>query len=168
MDWAVISAVAEASAAFGVVGSLIFVGFQVRQNSAGLRHAAVQSHISAYQDLYSNVINSGEMAEILWRGVQDPTKVDGPELLRFFTFTSKILRTYQGLHWQWEKGVLDAGLFTSMSTLLEDMSVTPGWQYVWRERRHQYDPSFQKFMDKMMADGKGKALFPVEGEAETE
>jgi len=37
MDWTVITGVADTAAAFGVVGSLIFVGFQVRQNSKGLQ-----------------------------------------------------------------------------------------------------------------------------------
>ena len=168
MDLALISVVADTAAAFGVIGSLIFVGFQVRHNSSGLRHAAVQSHMSTYEYLYSNVIDSEEMAEIFWQGIQDPEKVEGSARLRFFMFTSKILRTYQGLHWQWRNGVLDDGLFTSMSKLLEDMSTAPGWQYVWRERRHQYDPDFQKFMGKIVIEGKGRDLLRTEGEEDAE
>ena len=38
MDLALVSVVADTAAAFGVVGSLLFVEFQVRQNSAGLRN----------------------------------------------------------------------------------------------------------------------------------
>ncbi len=66
MDWTVITGVADSLAAFGVIGSLIFVGFQVRQNSAGFRNSAVQDHMAAYQELYSNVLNSADLAEIVW------------------------------------------------------------------------------------------------------
>ena len=159
MDWTVISAVADAAAAFGVVGSLIFVGFQVRQNSAGLRHSAVQAQMTAYQGLYTNIIDSGEMAEIFWQGTQEPEKIEGPSLLRFLTFSGKVLRLYQGLHWQWKQGVLDDGLFNSMTKLLEDFANTPGWQYIWSHRRHQYDPDFQQFMDAIMESHKGTPLF---------
>ena len=84
MDWVVISGVADTAAAFGVIGSLIFVGFQVRQNSAGLRHTAVQAQMSVYQDLFSNILDSGEMAEIWFQGLQRPEAVDGSRRTRYF------------------------------------------------------------------------------------
>jgi hypothetical protein len=42
MDLSLIAGMADVLAAFGVIGSLIFVGFQVRQNSAGLHNEAAQ------------------------------------------------------------------------------------------------------------------------------
>jgi hypothetical protein len=160
MDWVVISGVADTAAAFGVIGSLIFVGFQVRQNSAGLRHTAVQAQMSVYQDLFSNILDSGEMAEIWFQGLQRPEAVDGSRRTRYFVMGGKMLRTFQGMHWQWERGVLDDGLFRSMTALIADLAVAPGWQHLWQERRHQFDASFQKFMDAMHAESKGVALSP--------
>ena len=160
MDWAVISGMADTAAAFGVIGSLIFVGFQVRQNSAGLRHTAAQAQMSVYQDLFSNILDSGEMAEIWFQGLQKPEAVVGSRRTRFFVMGSKMLRTFQGMHWQWERGILDDGLFDSMTTLITDIAVSPGWRYLWQERRHQFDAGFQKFMDTVIADKRGVPLAP--------
>lgn len=160
MDWTVITGVAEAVAAFGVVGSLIFVGFQVRQNSTGLRHAAAQAHIAVFQDALSNVINSSDMAEIWWTGFEDPGKLKGPALLRFFLMGNKLLRTCQGMHWQWRQGVLDDGLFYSMNALLKDLAAAPGWQHIWSSRRHHFDPVFQNYMDEILAGHESSPLFP--------
>ena len=159
MDWVVISAVAEMTAAFGVVGSLIFVGFQVRQNSAGLRYAAAQSLITTYNDLFSNVIDSEEFAGIFRQGLQDLGSLDGASSTRFYAFSSKALRIYQGMHWQWQRGAIDDGLFMSMTTLLEDFSTRPGWRDLWRNRRHQYDADYQSFMDKLIEEGNGKPMY---------
>lgn len=160
MDWTVISAVAETIAAFGVVGSLIFVGFQVRQNSAGLRHAAVQAHVAEFQSIFSSIIDSGEMAKIWHEGFAHPEKLEGPDLLRFNGLGNKFMRTYQGMHWQWREGGLDDALFASMSAFLKDLAMAPGWQFLWRTRRHQYDPEFQKFMDAEINNASGKPLYP--------
>jgi hypothetical protein len=159
MDWTVITGVADAAAALGVIGSLVFVGFQVRQNSAGFRNSAVQAHMAAYQELYSNVLNSADMAEIVWLGMRDPEQVEGSSRLRFFVFTAKIMRVYQGLHWQWRRRVLDDALFLSMTSLLEDLAVAPGWRAVWHARRHQFDPEFQAFMDGLITEAAGRPLF---------
>ncbi len=82
MDWTVTSGVAVTAAAFGVIGSLIFVGFQVRQNSSGLHNAAAQSLMSTYQDLFPNVIDSSDLAEIFLLGSQDPGKLDATSRVR--------------------------------------------------------------------------------------
>lgn len=81
MDWTVISGVADTVAAFGVIGSLILVGFQVRQNSAGLCNAAAQSLMSTYQDLFSNIIDPAEFAEIFRQRFQAPVKLDDTSLV---------------------------------------------------------------------------------------
>lgn len=161
MDWAVISGVADMAAAFGVVGSLIFVGFQVRQNSAGIHNTAVQHQIAAYQDMASPVIVSGSMAENWWQGLNNPEELEGVSLLRFFAYVTQMLRTFQGMFWQRQRGVLDDGLFVSLETFLEDMVSTPGWQHVWHNRRHQFNPDFQKFVDTISAVHKGVTLYPT-------
>jgi hypothetical protein len=159
MDWVVISAVAEATAAFGVIGSLIFVGYQVKQNSAGLRYAAVQTQLSSTQDLAGELALSSEVAEIYQQGTYDIENMEGTSRVRFLILGSRMLRSFQSVHWMWQRGVLDDGLFRSQSVLLEDIVAYPGYQYLWKLRRHQYDTDFQHYMDKMFADGKGVPLY---------
>ncbi len=91
--------------------------------------------------------------------MQNPDNVEGSSRLRFFVFQTKVMRVYQGLHWQWRRGVLDDGLFRGMASLLGDLSKAPGWQEVWKERRHHFDPDFQAFMDAVGKEDSDTALF---------
>jgi hypothetical protein len=159
MDWVVISAVAEAMAAFGVVGSLIFVGFQVRQNSAGLRYTALQSQMMAVQDLTGGLADSKELAEIWRQGMQGPENMDDTSRMRFVVFGTRMLRTLQSMHWLWQRGVLDDGMFRSQSLLFEDFAVHTGWRYLWKTRRHHFGTDFQQYVDKMFEDSEGKAKY---------
>jgi hypothetical protein len=160
MDLALVSVMADTAAAFGVIGSLVFVGFQVRQNSSGLKNAAVQSLMSTYQELWSEIISSDELMALTKQGMRDPAQLDETALMRFYGFSSKFLRVYQGMHWQWKRDVIDDGLFKSMTTFLEDMAIYPGWKHVWDVRRHQYDDEFRNFMDEIFAEEKGVPLWP--------
>lgn len=160
MDWALISGVADTAAAFGVIGSLIFVGFQVRQNSASLHNAAAQASMAAYQNMTSHVIDSADVAELFFRGLDNPEDLEGDALKRFYAYVSKMLRTFQGMYWQWRQGTFDERLFISMTSHFEDFALTPGWQQIWRVRRHQYDSDFQEFIDKIMSAGEGEPLYP--------
>ena len=54
--------------------------------------------MSTYQDLFSNIIDSPDFAEIVVHGAQDPEKLEDASLARFYGYTSKLLRTYQGMH----------------------------------------------------------------------
>lgn len=160
MDLSLVSVVADTAAAFGVIGSLIFVGFQVRQSSSGQRAAAVQAHMSTFQELYSPITNSEEMGKLVFDGLRDPELIEGPQLMRFYAFCSNVLRIYQGLHIQWKQGILNDGLFSSMTMFLVDLSASPGWRHVWTTRRHHYDADFQEFMDTIFASDEGKTLWP--------
>ena len=109
----------------------------------------------------SHVIDSENMAEVWWQGLHNPEKLEGASLMQFYAYVVKILRTFQGIYWQWRRGVLDDELFDSLGTFLADMAATPGWRHVWYARRHQFDSGFRKFFDAMIEEHTGKDLYPV-------
>ena len=159
MDWVVISGVADTAAAFGVIGSLIFVGFQVRQNSRGLRQAAIQSQTAAYTDMISSYASTSETAEIMWQGMQDPNGLTGASRMRYDIFMNNMFRSTQNVFWQREQGVFDKDLFFGLTKAAVNMMAFKGPRTVWALRRDQYTPAFQAFMDQMIAEGEDNASY---------
>jgi hypothetical protein len=160
MNWVAISAVADAAAALGVVASLTFVGFQVQQNSEGLRYTAVQGQMSAFQEVTASIVASAEAAEVWGSGLENPEALEGTAQQRFYIMANRLLHTYQGLHWQYEQDILDDTLFHSMTMLLRDLSGKPGFRKVWANRRHHFESSFRNFVDKTLEEDAGQPLFP--------
>ncbi len=58
MDWQANSAVSDSIAALGIIGSLIYVGLQTRQNNHALHHASIRENMMAWQSLFNNAIDS--------------------------------------------------------------------------------------------------------------
>jgi hypothetical protein len=57
MDWDAISAVSDIMGAAGVIGSLIYVGLQTRQNTNALRNASVRENMTTFQALLNVTIS---------------------------------------------------------------------------------------------------------------
>jgi len=158
MDLALVSVMADTAAAFGVVASLLFVGYSVRQNSRGQRLTAVHAQTITFQDMASKLIDTLDMAEITWRGLQDPDKLDGAERLRFDVAVNNVFRAGQSVYWEWKHGMFDEELFAGITRATEDFISLPGISEVWGTRRYQYTADYQTYLDKCAAnDSQGLA-----------
>lgn len=159
MDFTLISVLADSAAAFGVIGSLIFVGFQVRQSSKGQRFAAVQSQTAMFQDMVAQLIETSDMAEIVWQGMQDPDKLEGASRMRFDVVMNNVLRAGQSIHWEWKHGVFDDELFAGLTRGFQNFAALPGFRTVWGTRHDQYTHDYQAYIDDMVALSEGKAKY---------
>jgi hypothetical protein len=153
MEWAFISGMADLVAAFGVIGSLIFVGFQMRQSNVGLRLASVQSQTTMFQGIVSQLANTADMAEVVWQGYQDIDKLEGASRLRFDVAVNSVFRAGQSIHCEWQHGVYDDELFAGIAIGMENFATRPGARVVWKDRHDQCTPEFQKFVEECFAKG---------------
>ena len=89
MDWNALSAIAEIVGAVAVIGSLIYIAVQIRQNSILLKQntdfarASIVHETNVSQTkIYELIVQDKEVAEIFQRGINGDI-LDGTELLRF-------------------------------------------------------------------------------------
>ena len=155
MDWAVISGMADTVAAFGVIGSLIFVGYSVRQNSKGQRYAAVQTQTASFQAAVTQLVSTPDAAEILWQGSQNPEKLEGASRLRFDVLVNNMFRAGQSIHWEWQHGVFDNELFSGLATGFQNFAALPGIGVVWDSRRDNFTSDYQAFIDGLIVQSGG-------------
>ena len=74
INWEAVQAVSEALGLIVVVGSLIFVGFQIRQNAQATRAASMNNIMGSWFDMYMRVSENDKLAEVVWNGAQDPNR----------------------------------------------------------------------------------------------
>jgi hypothetical protein len=160
MDLALISVMADTAAAFGVVASLLFVGYSVRQNSRGQRLTAVHAQTAAFQEMASKLIDTPDMAEIVWRGSQDLDKLEGVERMRFDVGVNNVFRAGQTAYWEWQHGVFDDKLFANIARATESFVSLPGVSAIWGTRCDQYTSDYQAFLDNCVAKGNQGTAYP--------
>ena len=147
MDLEQIYFISEIVAALAVIGSLIYVAIQLRQNTTTVRIAAGQAHVDAYDNLISKLLESDGLTE-LWvkadKGIADLNAVEQTQVL---AFVGVMFRNFEGAYIQWHEGVLDErfwqGIFRSMAEQYSSQAV----QVFWGMRRSWYSDEFGAWFD---------------------
>lgn len=91
MDWQAIGAVGEVLGAVGVITTLIYLAAQIRQNNQQLHISTSWNIHEGMAALNSRWADNAEMADILWRGMQEPASLSPLENQRFWMHTMDAL-----------------------------------------------------------------------------
>ena len=81
-----LSYIAEITAAILVIVSLVYVGIQVRQNTAALKLSTAQNLSEDFTDIYLALSQNNDTAGIFQRGLQDYDSLESVEKVRFYAF----------------------------------------------------------------------------------
>ncbi len=130
-----------------VLASLIFVGFQLRQNTQAVRASASQAHSQNWHQITLPVIESGDFARILRLGLDDIKCLTDDERVRFYAFAGTTLRFFEGARLQWLHGQLDEEHWNNVEKSAIDFAATSGFKSYWAERHHWLSPQFQKWYE---------------------
>ncbi len=84
------SELAEVFAAIAVVISLVYVGFQIKANTAAVRSASIQAVTNTSITFLGQVIADSDLAHIRRIGDADPSKLTPDEGSRYFTLQRQI------------------------------------------------------------------------------
>lgn len=151
-----------------VLGSLIFVGFQLRQNTQAVRAGASQAHSYNWQQITMPIIESGDFAHVWRLGLDDIESLTDDERVRFYAFAGATLRFFEGARVQWRHGQLDKEHWHNVEKTAIDFAATYGFKSYWAARHHWLSPEFQNWYDSLSLErphelyGKPAASLKVE------
>lgn len=160
MNWDAIGAVGETLGAIGVIITLVYLAYQLRQNTLALKlnaeFAAAQEHV------HNSVGVSGTAVPyIVLRGFEDPTQLSPEEAAQFLFWMNGSLRMYQHQHLMFNDGNLSPESWSSTENLLKGFVQTEGFQSYWESRMNTYSPKFQEFIDRIDSTGVVKSTTEI-------
>ena len=156
-DWANIGQVAGALA---VIASLVFVGFQVRQNTKSNQATALQLNADYWQN-YITKIADPNFSKVYAIGASGRGKLDQQQFVQFFLLCRVTFMGCENQHYQYRVGLLDKDAYAGyITTIKEQIAAFPGIRSMWQLVRHSYSRDFSAFMDEQMS-----ALPPHEPES---
>jgi hypothetical protein len=147
INWDAIAALSEAIGVIVVVGSLIFVGLQIRQNAQATKVATVENITSDLRAFNFQVGADSEFAETLYQGWFHPGNLEAVDLFRHNNITTGAMQIFLNMFYQRKKGTFDNELFIPYQNYLRVIAALPGVRIYWSERAGWYPHDFQQYME---------------------
>ena len=145
----------EVFGAVGVIGSLVFVGIEIRQNSAATRAAATQDLGQSWIDWnLATATRELQEAVVLVGQSRDPSEVPIVDQRIAESYVRSIFSSWSISHYQYRMGVLDAPLWGGvMRDMQSGVDTTDGFGrliiWAWSRNRHLYNEDFTALMDSL-------------------
>jgi hypothetical protein len=141
-----IASIAEIAGAVAVVISLIYVGLQVRQNTAAVQSATAQAVHDNYAAWYINLSNDPSLNDLVIKGLRDYSVLDQTEKARFIDTFMAFSSYCQNAFYQWKQGALSPQLWLGWESLIMNLVGTPGGKDFWKERGYTFGSEYRDYI----------------------
>lgn len=142
------AAIAEIVSAIAVVISLIYVGYELRQNTAAVKSTAYQSIHDAEDLFWQSVSDDAELSSIWDAGLAGGLEVLDPRQRSQFSVTvRRLIYLYQNVQYQRRKGVVDDELWHAWLASLDGHLAMSGFNDVLDDVRPHLSDPFNELID---------------------
>ena len=146
MDIMELGAIGELVGGVAVIGSLIYVGLQVRQGTA-------QARVQATNDALANILHAFDPCylpgnvEIFATGIDRYEELTGSELTIFRIMMYRAIHQFERIFSQYQAGSLDEDTYQTAFRALRDFKAMAGFRDWWRENNELFGGAFQQFYE---------------------
>jgi hypothetical protein len=149
-----ISYLAQIVAALGVILSLVFVGYQIRMNTAALERSEHNSTMSQWTVIRMAIAQNREIAEFMTSGLHGKKRLDAADQFRLEQFLQE--NAWAAFHiWdRTQRGVFPKGTFEfTGGALLRSILDTPQGGVWWQSAKYVgFAPAFVADVDALLVD----------------
>jgi hypothetical protein len=140
-----------------VLVSLLFVGFQLRQNAQAVRATASQAHSANYHSIVGPLSANAELARIWLNGLSHYEEQSNEDRARFILFTTGLFRFWEASRVQWRHGQLDKEHWQTVEETVRIFVSQPGIRSFWKVRGHSHSTEFQDWFESLPSSTSGLA-----------
>jgi len=158
MNWQAIGAVSEIIGALGVIVSLAYLAFQIRQNTKQLEQnertsmaAAVSVSATNYRENRKFIYTSPEVSELCFKGMADPESLNELERYRFRLLISNMVDAHLDMYVQTVlAGFSPETWATQGRRVIHRVLSTPGGRWFWKHFGSDYSDEFRREVDHIL------------------
>ena len=158
MNWEAIGAIGEIVGAAGVIATLVYLAYQIRQNTTQLEQntlaakaAAQNASNEALRENRKAIFESLDMSEIYFRGNQKPEELDEVSLLRYRLIIMNVTEVMLEIYTQTLiTGFSPETWHTQGKTLVKRVLATSGGQWFWANFADNYTADFRAEVDRIL------------------
>jgi len=135
---------AEVVGVLGLIVSLTFVGWEIRQNTKVARAEAYRSFMSELNETYSSFNDSSFAAFQVTVVGKRASELSMTDRMRVFGSFMILMRTYEGLHKQVSEDVLDESALLLLSQSNWNVQI---WKDIWPDVARNLTPDFREYFE---------------------
>ena len=162
MNWDAVGAIAELIAAIGVIASLVYVGFQIRQNTLSVTASAHRAINDKFISVNEFIAKDAETLRAFLVGRERIEDLDEVDKARFFTIMMNVFQHFEDAFFQHRKGLLEDQYWERIERMIGLYVTEPGVQAYWSFFRDWSTDDFREYLDARFAEAgpprKGKPL----------
>jgi hypothetical protein len=150
MTLADISQISQTLGSAAIVASLLFVGFQIRQNTIATRAASHHAVSEALNQINLLWARNKEVARIWLAGLSDRRALTPEERWRFDSTMRAYLHVCETMYTQADWGAGDVGIVTAEETGIKNVFASEGVKEWWAENPFGFSPEFREYIGRLI------------------
>ncbi len=153
MNWEALGAIGETIGALGVIGTLVYLAVQIRQNTKSLRASTYQAVLDSSRSDNELVLIHPHLERVYRVGRRDPTALTDEERPLFRHLVAQLFQHHEMMFLQHQQGVIDDDLWERRQIALQMLVSQPGVRQWWSgsgAMRRIFDSRFQELVDSLL------------------
>lgn len=147
MNWEAIEAISSAISAVGVIATLVYLAYQIRQNTHSIQGATEQSLMTLEKDTYSMIADN---AELITRASSDYQALTPEDIVRFENIVGAEMSLVYSAYVQYKRKLISHEVWEAYerSTLAQFKGF--GFLSAWQSIKPNYPTSFIDVIDTLV------------------
>jgi hypothetical protein len=150
MNWNALGAIGEIIGALAVFLTLGYLAVQIRQNTKAVRASALDSSVSAVNNVRVAIFQSSEVTALYQEGLVNPEELGDGERERFRLLMHTIIWSVWNIYAQTEYGGLCSSTWAAQLPFLNRVMNTRGGIWFWDKYQMEFEESFRKEVGRVM------------------
>ena len=158
MNWQDLGSIGEMISAIAVVVSLVYVAFQIRQNTRqidqntkAVQAAAFDSSITHTMTARQAIFSNEDVTRIYLQGAHDPDSLTEVDRERYRLILHNVLWAIWNLYTQSKVAEeLSSDTWQAQAAILKRVSKTKGFQWFWDNYKGEFGPSFHNEVSRLV------------------
>tara|TARA_Y100001934_G_C12002957_1_gene608540 strand:+ start:144 stop:653 length:510 start_codon:yes stop_codon:yes gene_type:complete len=137
----------------GVVVTLIYLAFEIHQNSKQTKVAAAQSIMQSLSDYYRSASETDQLARVVHMGMENLDSLTDAEATQFFFWGFSFFRLVELAHLHYRLGNIPESFWRGQVAHLEGLFAFPGCRNIYERRQNVFSQEFQEFINNTVIQG---------------
>ena len=150
MNWDALGALGEIVGASGVIASLFYVGYQIRQNTI---HSRAYTQRDILTEITGDHLVSGNKSALYRRALTNFSKLGEDEKLEASSILMTLINRFEATLRLHSTGLVDDSLFNAHRAWVLAHIQSPGGKQWWELVKHIFSADVSDYLDSAIRDG---------------